>query len=322
MAGRVDQLELDRGEPPGQQVCAQRWRDQVEPSLHDVRGQPGDAIRPVEQLTLAQEAAVHQVVVLEQRQRSTRLLVLAQHALGLFLGAIDRRQARLVPGPALDGRLPLARIVARHGFEQLPGIVGHVRAGNDELQPLPGVGEEHRRPAVVQEVDLLAGAQEHAAQHQAGDALGVTLGVGQREGRPPRPAEQDRLAPDAHVVEQPVDVLDQVVRRVLAPLAARPAAQRSALIEQQHVEATRIEVAAHRRRGRAAGPSMEHDHRDALGIADHLPVQLVQVRDAQVPAARGLDRRKQLVPRGPGARRQRQRPHRDPERPYPSQHRG
>ena len=79
---------------------------------------------------------------------------------------------------------------------------------------------EHRGEAVQEPLHLDRAPQEHAAQHAADDALRMGLGIGQRQGRAPRTAEQQQ-AFQPEMAAQDLDVRHQVLGGVLLQAAER-----------------------------------------------------------------------------------------------------
>ena len=113
------------------------------------------------------------------------------------------------PAPDLRSREPHSRIVAGQagiiGGEQIPafglGNVGQVR--------LPGVRIKDRRAALVEPVDFLLAEEEDAAQDKFGDAIGISLGIGEGESGAPGSAEH-LPALNAEVLADLLDVGDEV----------------------------------------------------------------------------------------------------------------
>ena len=170
------------------------------------------------------------------------------------------------------------------------------RHGRDEV--LPQVGEHRRRAALVEPVELLAAQREDAAQHEFGDALGMRLGVRQRERAPPRSAED--LPPiDAEVVAQALHVGDEMPRgvgREVGPGLARVRDRESAaaLVEQHDAVPRGVEEPAVH--GRRAGPrsAVQEHHGLALAVARDLPVDVLSVPHVEHARLERLDLRIQV----------------------------
>ena len=96
---------------------------------------------------------------------------------------------------------------------------------------LPRVGKDPARALLVEPEQLAPAQQEDAAQHERLAALGVRLGVGQRKGAAPAPAEHHPPV-DAEVLAQLLDVPHEVPGRVLAKLREGCALAAAALVVQ------------------------------------------------------------------------------------------
>lgn len=118
------------------------------------------------------------------------------------------------------------------------------------------------------------------------------LPVGQRQRRAPRAAEH-QPALDAEHLAQALDVLDQQLGRVVAPLAQRGGLAGAALVEQDDAVGVRVEKAAVLRRQAGARAAVQEDDRNAVRVADLFPVDGVDVVDRQHAVAGGQDRREQ-----------------------------
>ncbi len=246
MARVVDDHELGFGPRPVQVPRRHHRRAHVVPPLHDDTGDPAQGGGILDQLLPPEPAVVHEVVVLDPRERGRggglrhpldRLGVAAQ-ADGRRLPARPRDRRRNV-----HGRIGVAEPAVVRLDE--PGALQH-RNGCDEL--LPQVGEDRRCTALVEPLDLVPPQREDPAQHQLGDRLGVALRVGERQCTAPRPPEH--LPPrDAEVLAQQLEVGHQVPGRVVAQVGIRlarvwRAVPRPALVEQDDAIPLRVEEAA------------------------------------------------------------------------------
>ena len=110
----------------------------------------------------------------------------------------------------------------------------------------PGFRKD-RAHAVEEPVDLRPGAEEDAAQHEAGDALGMGEAIGQRQRAAPRAAEQQPLL-DAEMGPQPFHVGHEMAGGVVVQFAERHRAAAAALVEDDDAVELRIEEAAMHRR--------------------------------------------------------------------------
>ena len=115
----------------------------------------------------------------------------------------------------------------------------------------------------------------------------MRLAIRQRQGRAPGAAKHQPLI-DAELGAQHFDIVDQQLRRVVAPFTQRRGLAGAALVEQDHAVALRIEEAAVLRRQARARAAMQEQHGNAVGIAALFPVNGVDVIDRQhaVPVRR------------------------------------
>jgi hypothetical protein len=130
----------------------------------------------------------------------------------------------------------------------------------------------------------------------------MALGVEQREGDAPGAADNDP-AVDSEVFAQPLDVPDQVCRRVRRqigiPVAGQgPAAPAPALVEQHSPVGAGIEIAARFGAASASGATVEVDRCGSVARSAHLPVQAVSVCHGQHAGPVGLHRRVTLSHQG------------------------
>src|SRR4029079_11153474 len=84
---------------------------------------------------------------------------------------------------------------------------------------------------LIEPVDLLLAQEEDPAQHELRHVRRMLLGIRERERAPPRAAE-DLPRSERHLFAQPLDVGDEIPRRVLLDRRVRRALSTSALIEQ------------------------------------------------------------------------------------------
>jgi hypothetical protein len=147
----------------------------------------------------------------------------------------------------------------------------------DESAPRFG---KYARHAVHEPVDLRSRREEHAAQHETEHAIRMRLRVQEREGRPPRAAEQQPLV-DSEMLAQPLDVVDQMRGRVVTKLGDRRRAAGAALIVEHDAPERRIVEPAVVRQAAAAGTAVDEQQRHAGGVAAFLPVHRVQAVERQ-----------------------------------------
>ena len=222
--------------------------------------------------SVSKKPLVEEVVDLNAREGEGELIlfvVAGESGVGQELGG-----GALPSAPDLRSRESHGRIVAGKaavvGGEQIAALglrdVGEVR--------LPRVGIEDRRAALVEPVDFLLAEEEDAAEDEFGDAIGMSLGIGQGQGGAPGPAEH-LPALNAEVLADFLDVGDEVPggvgfeRRVGRALAA------AALVEVHDAVLFGVEEAALFGIGTAAGTAVQKDHRLAGGVAAFLEVDLM-----------------------------------------------
>src|SRR6185437_3197300 len=137
-------------------------------------------------------------------------------------------------------------------------------------------------------------AQKDAAQHEGKDALGMRLGIGERQRRAPGAAEGEP-ALDAEMTAQRLHVGDEMRGRVVDERAQRRRAPGAALIEDDDAVMMRVEEAAMGRRRAGAGAAMEKRHGNAAGIARLLPIHRVERVEPEEAGGKGLDRREEIL---------------------------
>jgi hypothetical protein len=138
----------------------------------------------VEQLGFAaQEAAVHEVVAFDSRNRQ-REMVLAPF-LDVVAVAVQETGGRLPNRPRARRRQCGALIAADQAFMVgAQEIVAFIER-NGVAVALPGVGKYLRGAVLIEPADLGIAQQENPAQHDFADALGIGLRIGQRQGAAP-----------------------------------------------------------------------------------------------------------------------------------------
>lgn len=168
------------------------------------------------------------------------------------------------------------------GHEIVATPLAGSRGALDEPRPL--VGEEASR-VVVQPSHVAPSGQGHRQEDELADAVGMALGVRERERHAPRAAQDEPLL-DAEVLTEPLDVGDEVVGRVgdegLHRLGGRrQGSTRHALVEGDDSIAIRIEPSTRSDPRRGAGPPVEDERRLAGRVAHGLPVHAVAVADVE-----------------------------------------
>src|SRR5690606_9149324 len=175
--------------------------------------------------------------------------------------------------------------------------VASLLLGNHGKVVLPGIREELRRTLLIEPVNLAVAERENAAQHELGHAFRVGLRVGKGERGPPGAAKY-LPAVNAEVLAQPLDVCDEVPRRVrgeirLGIARVREAAPAAALVEQHDPVSRRIKESPMLGVYTPAGPAVQEHDGLAVGTAALLPEDLLSVPHWEPPEGVRLDRRVQ-----------------------------
>ena len=139
---------------------------------------------------------------------------------------------------------------------------------------LPGIGIEHRSAALVEPVDFLLAQEEDAAQDEFCDLIGMSLGIGERQGRTPGSAE-DLPALNAQVLADFLDIGDEVPGGVCFERRVGRALAAAALVKIHDAVFFGVEEAALFGLGAAAGTAVQKNHRLARGVTAFLEVDLV-----------------------------------------------
>ena len=110
-------------------------------------------------------------------------------------------------------------------------------------EALPFVREHLRDAELIVPVELGLGQRVDAAHDQFADALGMRLGIGERQRRAPGAAEHQPFVEAAHLA-QPLDVGDEMPGRVGLQRGMRRRLAAAALVEQDDVVERRDRTAA------------------------------------------------------------------------------
>ncbi len=150
-------------------------------------------------------------------------------------------------------------------------------------EPVAKVLEEFRtenlRAPNERPFDFAARAEKYSAQHEADDALGVGFGIGERQGRAPRAAD-DHPFLDCVMLADGFDIGDEVLCRIRRAREMRVTASGAALIEEKCMMARGMENCAVAVLRAAAGSAVQKDSRDGAFEADFFDVNPMPVANA------------------------------------------
>ena len=262
-----------------QRMRALRRAEHIVAALHNDTGDVLQAVRLAQQLPWSQEEVVADVVAFDDGRRRWPLAT----SDGSCQPCLRWRQLRknaLVRRPCLRRR----HLHGGIGIGEPPQI-GRQRIGalglwqeTDEIRI--EVGAKPLRALDERPFDLCARAEEDGAHDEPGNPLGMRLGIRDGERRSPRAAD-DQPALDAEVHAYRLDVGDEMLRRVGLERQIGMAAAGAALIEQEGVEARRIEQPPMHVLSAAARAAVQEQRRDTVGGAHLLDVKPVAVADAE-----------------------------------------
>jgi len=234
---------------------------------------------------------------------------------GNVVGHDARKRQRVGGIGESRGKLQTRRPRQRRGLPQAPGVggsladrrVGMVQpsgVGLDDIaaalgfrqrcaQTLPLFGEEDGDPTTEEPVHFRVSAGRDPEVNHLADPLGISLGVGEREGTAPGAAEYQPIV-DLQVLPQVLHVSDEVLGRVARQVGLQQAGVRRApaavaLIEEHEAVGAGIEEPAVPRRTSRAGAAMHDDGRLPTRIAADLPVDELAVTHRQMPMLVRLD---------------------------------
>ena len=218
-------------------------------------------------------AAERDHVVAEMRER---LLRRQQRGTGALVET-PRPRGRHVHGGI---RIDQPSMVARQKIAAL-------RGGQEACELVPRLWE-HVAEAVQKPVDFARAAEEDSAQHEPEHARRMRLGVRKRERRTPGSAE-DEPARDAEVLAEPLEVGDEMRRRVVAQLAERRRAPCPALVVDDDSVGSRVEEPPMPGRRAGAGSAVQEDDGNPLRAARGFPVRGVHPVEPEHAARIRLD---------------------------------
>jgi hypothetical protein len=146
--------------------------------------------------------------------------------------------------------------------------------------------------SVHEPVDLGCGRKKDSAQHETEAARRMRLRVGERKRRSPRAAEYEP-AVDVQMDAQPLEIVDQRLRRVAFDLGDRCRAAGTALVEQHDAPERGVEIAAMMRQAAASRAAVQEHDRNTVGATAGFPVERVQRIDGKPSRHLRVDFRKQ-----------------------------
>src|SRR5262245_49145813 len=251
--------------------------------MHDHAGDRTQAPRVGDELVVdMEEAAIDEVVAFDAGE-GEGIVVLGEAAHPVGVG--QKRKRLALPGAPGPRGLELNFGVV---VGQSPVI------GRDHVAPLAlgnhagvigeGLGENPATAFLVEPFELGAAQGEDASEHKLGHALRVGLGVSERERRTPRAAEH-LPAFDPEMLAQPLDIVNEMPRRVLVERGMRRRTSAATLIVEDDAISARVMVAAHYRIDAAARTAMEKKRGLSRWRPAFLEIELMQVGDFQPSGA-------------------------------------
>lgn len=160
---------------------------------------------------------------------------------------------------------------------------------NDAHEVFPEIGEESRCPFLIEPVELMLARSKNPPQDELADPLGMRLGICERQGGAPGPAEKLPLL-DAGDSPQALHVLHQMPGRVRLQAGVRRRTSAPSLIEQEHVIFLGMKEAAVGRRDPAAGPAMDEERWLCSGFPRAFEIEDMAVANIQMTRLIRLDR--------------------------------
>ena len=139
--------------------------------------------------------------------------------------------------------------------------------------------------------DLVAPAQEDAAQRKSEAMLRMRFGIRKCETGPPGSTE-DEPAIDIEMLPEGLNVRDEMSCRVVRQVAERCRTPGTPLVKNHDPVVARIEEPPMRRNGASPRPSVQEDDRDAFGVSALLPIEMMRIIDCESSGLVGFDFRK------------------------------
>lgn len=166
---------------------------------------------------------------------------------------------------------------------------------NAALEFSEGLRKNPTASILVEPAQLSLRAEKNSAQDQRAHALGVGFRIGKRQRRTPRAAKK-LPAIDAELLANPLDVLNEILRRVVFDRCVGRGLTTAALIEQDDAIFIRIVKTAHCRIATAARTTVNNQNRLTVGIAALLDIERVTAANSQAMLPKGKYRRIKIEP--------------------------
>jgi hypothetical protein len=198
--------------------------------VHEDTWNTAQAVRVLDELVVArEETSIEEVVALDPGE-GERIVVFGETSHPLGIG--QQRQSLTLPCAPGARRFDLHCWI---GMGEAP-VKGCDHVATLVLRDYAGVilecvGKNPARSLLIEPFELRAPQGEDASEHELGHSLGVSLGIGERQGRAPRAAEH-LPALDGEVLAQPLDVIDEVPGGVFFQRSVRRRAPAAPLVEQ------------------------------------------------------------------------------------------
>ncbi len=287
--GRDPELGLKPG--PVQRPGLLDGTHHVVAPVHDHAGDALQFVRIVQDLVVAQEGVLHEIVALDARQAQGRGIFckMLQH-----FGLRDQVGRAAFPGgPGACGLALHVRIIrCQAPVERCDQVVPLVRRDDPDVR-LPQFRVDPTGTLLVKPLDVPPATQEDAAQDEPCNTLRMRLGVDQCKGSPPR-ATDHQPGINLQVHADAFDIGNKILSSVATQFRMRRGTPAAALIEQDDPVMLRVEEPA--MKGLTSGTRtavQEHDG-CAFGIAAFLDPKGVQVRHLELELKVRFDLRIQL----------------------------
>src|SRR6056297_50180 len=271
MPGYRNDPQIGLGPEFRQTIGRIRRADHVVTALHDHPGDMGDAVHVViDVFVLAKETGIHEIMVFQTGKGPGVIRrAVAAMAVGMYRGQGVFPRTPSLGIPHLFGAIPR---------EQTP-VIGayHVAAllgWNEFLEPGPGFWPEPPGPPTIKPVKLGLRHGKHATQHEMAHPVSMALRIDKGQCGAPAAAKDDPVI-DSERIADAFDIRHEVPRRIVLDTRMRLGAPASALIEQDDAIYVRVEIPPHCRAAPSAGPAMQDDNGQSIGVSRLLDINLV-----------------------------------------------